>query len=86
MYLATDAWEILMPQFQEFSEFEALPRLRYHDSWFESDREFLSKHGDVRIGRGESSRSSTTEIPDDAQPMTVSGLTMIRAERQRDQH
>src|SRR5262249_28440132 len=47
-------------------EFEALPKSGCHDSWFESDHASPSKHGDVQTGRDESSKSSTTEIPDDA--------------------
>src|SRR5262249_54550816 len=47
-------------------EFEALPKSGFRDSSFESDHASSSKHADAQTGRDESSKSSTTEIPDDA--------------------
>ena len=67
MYLATDAWEIVMPSFQEFAvnSRRSLNRVVTTHGSNQITR-LARKHGDAQTGRDESSKSSTTEIPDDA--------------------
>src|SRR5262245_34762604 len=83
MYLATDAWEIVMPSFQEF----AVNSRR-------SPNRVVTTHGSnqiTRLARNTGTlRPAVTNLPSPVplksltMPTTVSGLTMIRAERQSD--